>query len=164
MVIATLSLALAGCNVCPSFSATRVLQIECVKDTGLDQDKRCLKPERLTSEIEIRVNEATRQVHVSFVKSRGEWYRKDFILDDCTIKDSNNWTCKKTTGEKGTRVFLVSEYGMADKRYYHSLTGQEPAFYASGISGLTYWAYHFGLISKSIALRLWGYSANTRLL
>ncbi len=163
-VIAALSLTLAGCNICPWFSGTRVLQVECVKDTGLDRDKRCLKPERLTSEIEIRVNKTTRQVHVSFVNSRGEWYRKDFILNDCAIKDAGNWSCTKTTGERGTRVFMVSEFGMADRRYYHSLTGQDPAFYASGISGLTYWAWHFGLISKAVALRLWGYSPTTHLL
>ena len=92
-VIAALALLLAGCDMCSWLSATRVVQIECVKGTGLDKDKRCLKPERLTSEIEISVNAATRQVHVSFVNSRGEWFRKDFILDDCTIKDAANWSC-----------------------------------------------------------------------
>lgn len=163
LVIAALSLALAGCNICPS-SGIRVVQIKCVKDTGLDKDNRCLKPESLSTEIEIRVNKATRQVHVSFVNSRGEWYLKDFTLDDCSIKDANNWQCTRKIGERGTQVNMVSKYGMADERYYHSLTGPDsPSFYASGISGLTYWAWHFGLISKGIAMRLWGYS-NTHLL
>ena len=36
-----------------------------------------------------------------------------------------------------------------------------PSFYSSGISGLTYWAWHFGLIGKDVAMRLWGYSAKT---
>jgi hypothetical protein len=144
------------------FSAIRIVQIKCMKDTGLDKDKRCLKPEALSSEIEIRINKTTRQVHVSFVNSRGEWYRKDFTLDDCTITDAANWSCTKTIGERGTRAYMVSKYGMADARYYHSLTSPNtPAFYSSGISGLTYWAWHFGLISKSIAMRLWGYSAST---
>ncbi len=163
-LIAALALLLAGCDMCSWLSATRVVQIACVKGTGLDKDKRCLKPERLTSEIAIRVNATTRQVHVSFVNSRGEWFRKDFILDDCTIKDAANWSCTKSTGERGTRVYMVSQYGMADRRYYHSLTGQEPALYASGISGLAYWAWHFGLIGKDFALRLWGYPADTHLL
>jgi len=160
-VIAALSLALAGCNLCP-WSATRVVQIKCANDTGLDRDNRCLKPDRLSSEIAIRVNKATRQVHVSFVNSRGEWYRKDFTLDNCTITDAANWSCTKTIGQRGTRAFMVSEYGMKDERYYHSLKSPDtPSFYSSGISGLTYWAWHFGLISKSIAMRLWGYSAQT---
>jgi hypothetical protein len=160
LVVAALSMALAGCDVCPLFSATRVVQIKCEKNTGLDKDKRCVKPESLSSEIEIRVNKTTRQVHVSFPNSRGEWFLKDFTLDDCSIKDSSNWTCTRRIGEKG-----VSEYGMSDERYYHSLAAQDsPTFYASGISGVTYWAWHFGLISKSIAMRLWGYPANTRLL
>jgi hypothetical protein len=155
---AVLSLALAGCNFFPS-SGTRVVQIRCVKDTGLDKDKRCLKPDSLSSEIEIRVNKVTRQVHVSFVNSRGQWYLKDFTLDDCALKDSSNWQCTRKIGAAGTQVDMVSKYGMADERYYHSLTGpNSPSFYASGISGLTYWAWHFGLISKSIAMRLWGYS------
>jgi hypothetical protein len=162
-VIAALSVALAGCY-CP-FSATRVVQIKCATDTGLDQDKRCLKPERLSAEIEIRGNKATRQVHVSFLNSRGEWYLKDFTPDDCTIKDADNWSCTRTIGARGTRAYMISKYGMADKRYFHSLTGDDtPAFYASGISGLTYWAWHYGLISKAIAMRLWGYSAQSRLL
>jgi hypothetical protein len=162
-IIAALSVALAGCD-CP-FSATRVVQIKCVTDTGLDQDKRCLKPERLSAEIEIRVNKATRQVHVSFLNSRGEWFLKDFTLDDCTIADSDNWSCTRTIGARGTRAYMVSKYSMTDSRYFHSLTGDgTPAFYASGISGLTYWAWHYGLISKAIAMRLWGYSAQTQLL
>jgi hypothetical protein len=66
------ALVLTGCNFFPS-SGTRVVQIRCVKDTGLDKDKRCLKPDSLSSEIEIRVNKVTRQVHVSFVNSRGQW-------------------------------------------------------------------------------------------
>ena len=159
LVVAALSMALAGCNVYP-FSAIRIVQIKCMKDTGLDKDKRCLKPEALSSEIEIRINKTTRQVHVSFVNSRGEWYLKDFTLDDCSIKDASNWKCAQRIGERG-----VSEYGMADERYYHSLAGKDsPTFHASGISGLTYWAWHFGLISNSIAMRLWGYPADTRLL
>ena len=158
LVIAALSMTLAGCNLCP-FSGTRVVQIKCTKDTGLDKDKRCLKPESLSNEIEIRVNKTTRQVHISFLNSRGEWYLKDVMLDDCSIKDADNWKCTRRIGEQG-----VSVYGMADERYYHSLAGKDsPTFYASGISGLTYWAWHFGLISNSIAMRLWGYPANSRL-
>jgi hypothetical protein len=159
---AALSLALAGCNPFAASSATRVLQVKCVNNTGLDNEDRCLKPERLSSEIEIRVNPVTQQVHFSFVNSRGEWYRRDFTLNDCKVTDADNWSCTKTTGERGTRVFMMAKYGMKDARYYHSLTSPDsPSFYSSGISGLTYWAWHFGLIGKGVAMRLWGYHAMT---
>jgi hypothetical protein len=159
---AALSFALAGCDPFAAGSATRVLQVKCVNDTGLDKDSRCLKPDRLSSVLEIRVNPVTRQVHISFPNGRGEWYRRDFTLDDCKVTDAANWSCTKTTGEPGARAYMVAQYGMKDGRYYHSLTSPNaPSFYSSGISGLTYWAWHFGLISKSMAMRFWGYSAKT---
>jgi hypothetical protein len=165
LVTTAISMTLAACNDIPTFSTTRVVEVKCVTNTGLDQDKKCLQPERLRSELEIRVNPTTQQVHFSFLNSRGEPYLKDFILDDCSVVDSNNWRCTRTMGERGTSIYMVSEYGMSGKRYHQSLTGNgSPEFYTSGISGLTYWAYRYGLISGTVAMKFWGYSETTRLL
>jgi hypothetical protein len=60
----------------------------------------------------------------------------------------------------GSPEFRISYlYGMMHGRYYKSLTGGDPPhFYTSGISGLAYWAWQYGLISFPNALAWDGYS------
>jgi hypothetical protein len=143
---------LAACDDLPDASSSRVLEVRC--DTEFDADKLCRKPERLGSELGIRVNAHTQKVQISILKNDGNWFIKDFILEDCSIVDTSNWKCKRHDGQ------VVEEHSMVRGRYYRSLTGGGPTeFYTSSISGFTFWALHYGFITLPNALRATGYSA-----
>jgi hypothetical protein len=145
---------LAACDL-PSASSSRVLEVKCEQDTGFDADKLCSKPDRLGAELEIKVNANTQKVQISILKNyaRG-WFIKDLILDTYSVVDTDNWKCKEPFSKEA-----VSEYGMVRGRYYSSLTGENPPeSYTSSVSGLTFWALHYGAIALPQALTTTGYS------
>lgn len=145
---------LAGCDDLP---VGHVLEIHCVDDVGLNNDKLCLKADRPGAELDIRVNETTQKVLIVVVKNDGNWIVKSAILDHCSVVDERNWECNE---KKGQAPFMVDAYGMFDGRYYHSLTGGGGVdFFTSSISGLTFLELYFGLIDMPTALTKTGYSA-----
>jgi hypothetical protein len=131
-----------------------------VRNTGFDADKLCTNPERPGAELEIRVNANSQKVQISIVKNDGDWRIKDFILDKCSVVDARNWKCDETTGNPGGPIYMVNDYGMVRGRFYMSLTGHGPPdYYSSSVSGLAFWALHYGLITWPNALSATGYPA-----
>ena len=157
-ICAAIIFALTGCD---DLATSHALEVHCVRDTGFDENKLCLKPERLGAEVEIRVNTATQKVQITIVKNDGNWFYKDYLLEHCSVVDASNWKCaNEPIGKEGTPLYMVQEYGMSHGRYYTALTGGAPPnYYTSSISGLTFWALHFGFTTAPNALTTTGYSA-----
>jgi hypothetical protein len=159
--LAVLAATLAGCDDLPSVGTSRVLEVHCVHDTGLDVNQRCTEIERSGAELEIKVNASTQKVLISIVKNDGDWFIRDILLDMCSVVDGSNWRCHdKPIGTPGQLMYMITEYGMAHGRYYKTLTGGAPPdYYTSSISSLTFWELHYGLITWADALANTGYSA-----
>jgi hypothetical protein len=152
---------LAACDDLPDAASSRVLEIHCGQNTGFDADKLCLRPDRPGAELEVRVNANTQKVQISILKNDGNWFLKNFILDNCSVVDAGNWKCTETTGKQDGPIYMVREYGMLHQRYYTSLTGGGGAdYYTSSISGFGFWALHYGVITLPTALKSAGYSAS----
>jgi hypothetical protein len=153
--LAIVSATLAGCD---DLSSSHVLEVHCVENTGFDADKLCTEPARLGAELEIRVNANAQKVQVSIVKNDGNWWKKDFILDNCSVVDTRNWKCNETLGKPPFQ--MVEDYGMVRGQFYKSLTGGAgPDYYTSSVSGLAFWALRARLIGWRDALMAVGYSA-----
>jgi len=157
LACAVIALALAGCDDLSALTAHHVIEVKCWANSGFDSDKLCLHPDRLGAELEIRVNDKTQAVQITIVKNDGNWWIKDFILGHCTVVDFDNWKCREPNG------FMLNEYAMSHGRYYHSLTGGDSSTdaYTSSISGLTFWALHFGVLDVPAALTRSGYSVKS---
>jgi hypothetical protein len=156
-ICAAIAFALTGCD---DSSVNRALEVRCVPNTGFDSDMLCSKPDRPGAEVAVRVNATAQTVQITIVKNDGTWGTKDYILDHCSVVDTWNWKCTETTGKPGGPFYMVREYGMLHDRYYTSLTGGGTTdYYRSSISGLTFWAFHYGIIDMKTALTKTGYSA-----
>lgn len=105
-VLIAVAFVLVGCD---DVSVRHALEIHCV--TGFDDNKLCLKPENVGSEIEVRVNVAAQRVQITILKNDGNWFIKDFILDHCAVVDAANWKCTETTGSPNELIYSVRESG-----------------------------------------------------
>jgi hypothetical protein len=151
---------LQSCDNAPSLSANHILEVKCETNTGFDQDKRCLRPVRTGADLEIRINATTQKVQISIIKNDGNWWVKDSMLENCSVIDATNWKCTMPWGSPRGPVYMLREYGMVRGQYYSSLTGGGgDDYYTSGISGLTYWALHYDLITLTDALKYSGYAS-----
>jgi hypothetical protein len=128
----------------PDLSAGHVIEVKCKAYTGFNDDYQCLEVNRLGAELEIRVNENTQKVQISVLKNDGNYLLKDFLLNKCSVVDTGNWKC--TDGD-------IAEYGMVRHRYYETLSAAGLDINTSSISGLTFWALHYGLLSEQDALK-----------
>jgi hypothetical protein len=157
-ICAAILFTLTGCD---DFPVGHVLEIHCDQDTGFDDDKLCLKPNRPGAELSFRVNERTQKVLITIVNNDGNWGNKNLFLEHCSVVDAENWKCRETNGlPESSPYYQVNDFAMIDGRYYQSLTGGGPPdFYTSSISGLTFLAVHYGFIRMSAALTVTGYSA-----
>jgi hypothetical protein len=158
-ICAAILFALTGCD---DFPIDHVLEIHCDQDTGFDNGRLCLKPNRPGAELAFRVNERTQKVLIRIIKDDGNYGgAKEFILDNCSIVDDTNWKCREANSRPETSPYYqVKDYAMIDGRYSHSLTGGGPPnFYTSSISGLQFLALHYGFTRMSAALTATGYSA-----
>jgi hypothetical protein len=163
-ICAVILLALAGCD--DYSNSGNVLEIKCVENTGFDDDKLCLKPNRPGAELAFRVNERTGTALITIIQNDGNWGVKDLFLEHCSVVDTTNWKCTETVGKPEGPLYAVTEYGMVHGRYYRSLTGSpigtsSPDFYTSSISGRTFLALHNNRMDMRSALTVTGYSAET---
>jgi hypothetical protein len=158
LICAVVPFGMAGCD---DLSTSHAIEVHCVINTEFDNDKLCLKAESLGAEVEIRVNTATQKVQITVVKNDGNWFYKDYLLEHCSVVDRENWKCTgEAVGKPGDSYYMVREYGMSRGRYYTALTGSSPPdYYTSSISGLTFWALHYGFIDPRTAMARTGYSA-----
>jgi hypothetical protein len=103
---------------------SHVLEVHCVTDSGFDDNNLCLKPDRFGAELEFRVKTTgTEKVLITIVKNDGNYGVNNLILDDCSVFDASNWTCRKTVG-KPEGIHWVEENGMSQGRYYRqSISG-----------------------------------------
>jgi hypothetical protein len=161
LLCAALAFVSATLAACDDLSSSHVLEVHCVRNTGFDDDKLCMRPERAGAELEIRVNANTQKVQILVVKMDiANWGKKDYILESCSVVDSKNWKCGETIGEPKGPFYMVRDYGMVRGQFYTSLTGGGgPDFYTSSVSGLTFWALHYGFITWPDALKVIGYPA-----
>jgi len=145
-ICAVILLAVAACS---DYSHSgNVLEIHCVDNTGLDDNKLCLKPDRPGAELAFRVNEKTEKVLITIVKDDGSW-GKDQFLEHCSVVDTTNWKC--TLGND-------IEHGMLHGRYYYSFTGRFLPKHTSSISGPTFLALQNNRIEMPAAMTKTGYS------
>jgi hypothetical protein len=161
-ICTTILFALAGCD--DNSHSGNVLEIHCAENTGFDNNKLCLKPNRPGAELAFRVNDRTEKVLITIVHNDGNWGVKDLFLEHCSVVDTMNWKCTETVGKPEGPLYSVTEYGMVHGRYYSSVTGSpvgttSPDFYTSSISGRTFLAYQNNRIDMPNALRETGYSA-----
>jgi hypothetical protein len=94
------------------------------------------------------VNVNRQKVQILIFEKDGR-IKGDFILDKCSVVDGRNWKCDETG------KLSVRDYGMVRGRFY---TSSPPDDYTSSISGLAFWALHYGLITWPTALSQTGYS------
>lgn len=159
-ICAGIALVTAGCGDSGISGMRGVLEVHCLHDTGFDDAKLCLQPHRPGAELEIRVNAISQKVQITVRKNDGEWFKTNLILDGCAVVDTGNWKCTEVSGEPDSLMYVVTERGMWHGRYYRSYTGcGPPNYYASSISGLTFWLVHFDFISVPTAMTMTGYSA-----
>jgi hypothetical protein len=144
-ICAAILFALPGCD----FPVGHLLEIKCEVDTGFDESKLCLHPERTGAELAFRVNETTQKVLITVIKEDGNWGIKDLLLENCSVVDSGDWKC--SNGQ-------YSVYAMSHGRYYHSLGGGSPDYYTSSIKGLAFLAVYYGIMNLRDALANSGYS------
>ena len=122
-ICAAILFALTGCD---DFPVGHVLEIHCDQDTGFDDDKLCLKPNRPGAELAFQVNERTQKVLITIIKNDGNYAVKDIFLDNCSIVDDINWKCRDTNGKPEGPIYLIDNYAMIHGRYYYTLTGDPP--------------------------------------
>lgn len=87
-ICAAILLTLAACD---DYSHSgNVLEIHCTENTGLNNDKICLKPDRPGAELAFQVNEKTEKVLITVVHNDGNWGVKDQFLEHCSVVDMTN--------------------------------------------------------------------------
>jgi len=133
-------------EVLGSTTTRHVIEVRC--DGPYDASYNCTKVDRAGADLELIINPSAQKVQVSVTRNDGTWFVPIAMIMHCDVIDSDNWQCTSETTER-----IKSEFAMWHGRYFYSLTGGlPPDYYKAGISGLAYWAYHFGIFDLSTAL------------
>jgi hypothetical protein len=151
------ALPLAGCLNESTVIKYNVTEVRCGTEE-LDEHNKCNKIIGIGADFEVLVNTVTQKVQITVIRSDGNWFEGSFLLEKCSVVNSENWKCVNEQHSKPDAPFkidLISTFGMTHGHFYRSLTGGEPPhFYSSSVRSWRKLLFSWGFLDLREAEKL----------
>jgi hypothetical protein len=129
----------------------RVIELKCTGN--LLPDATCGQVGGVGSEIEVSINRITEHAELQIIKNSGDWFQTEVFFPYCNFVSATHWRCRDEPFSGSDDVY--SEVGVWAGQYYEVTAGGPPPDYStSGLTGLEYLAFHYGLADLGTSLKL----------